>query len=105
MDCLTRVGSAALVNKALVKSSDFRIKIRTIQKYWQERNRAQLASFEEYINHQIKDLLSKHPHFAASYNHFYDNKTGRELSWQYLKEISLKLKSIFGGYYARLTEI
>ena len=66
MDCLVRVGSAALVNKALVRSSDFRIKIRTIQKYWQERNRAQLASFEEYINYQIKDLLTKHPHFAAS---------------------------------------
>lgn len=103
MDCLARVGSAALVNKAMAKSTDFRVKIRAIQKYWQERNRAQLASFEEYINHQIKDLLAKHPHFAASYNNFYENKMGRALSWQYLKEISLKLKSIFGGYYARLT--
>jgi hypothetical protein len=105
MDCLGRVGAAALVNKALGKSAEFRVKVRAIQKYWQERNGSQIASFEEYINHQIKDLLGKHPHFAHFFDAFYQGRTGRALSWQYLKEATLKLKGIFSGYHARLVEI
>ncbi len=105
MDCLVRVRSAALMNKTLNKSTEFRVKVRTIQKYWQERNRSQIASFEEYINYQIKDLLAKHSHFTHFFDAFYQDKMGKVLSWQYLKEASLKLKGIFGNYHAKLAEI
>ena len=63
------------------KSTDYRIKIRNIQKYWKIRHANQIAMFNEYINHQILEILKKQPSFMILKEEFYKAKVNERISW------------------------
>lgn len=79
--------------------------MRTIQKFWRQRNQAQLACFLDFINHQLLDLYKKNLHLQSLSKEFYQSNMNRQISWQYLMESSMKLKEIMGTYVTRLEEI
>lgn len=79
--------------------------MRNIQKFWRQRNQAQIACFLDFINHQLLDLYKKNPHLQSLSKEFYQSNMNRQLSWQYLMESTMKLKIIMGAYGARLEEI
>ena len=105
LDCLTRVSPRAIVNNLLVKATLFRSKMRSIQKFWRQRNQAQIVCFLDFINHQLLDLYRKNPHLQSLSKEFYQINMNRQLSWQYLTESTMKLNIIIGAYVARLEEI
>ena len=53
------------LNKAFDKCAIYRRKIRAVQRFWLNRNKAQITMLEFYVQKQVSDILTKFPKFIA----------------------------------------
>ena len=61
-----------------------------------------MAMFKEHVSKHSKLFMEKHLYFNLIKDEFYSRNMVHNLSWQYLKETSNKLKAIFGAYFSKL---
>jgi hypothetical protein len=101
-NCLSEICVAMNLNKLLNKAAIYRSKIRGIQRYWKGRNQAQMTMFQHFIEVQSGLFLTKFMYFGLARDEFYSRNMPYNLSWQYLKESSLKLNVIINAYKAKL---
>jgi hypothetical protein len=59
----TRLGVG--LNSAFGLAAGYRSKVRLVQRFWLNRNSAQLILFKLYLETQVIELLKKYPHFSV----------------------------------------
>ena len=99
----TRLGVG--LNSAFNLAAGYRRKVRFVQRFWLDRNGAQIRLFSLYLEMQVQELLRKIPHFAVVKEEFYGRNMVQNLCWQYLKDSAGRTKQLFEAHRNKLEEI
>lgn len=90
------------VNRSLNVASQYRDKIKFIQRVWKSKYHCRVYSLLYFIDNHVEKMMKEYPHLKLFQDHFYKAKANRQISLNYMKDESDKYRFIYEAYLRKL---